>query len=186
MEPKEFRDKVNQIGIILSMTIEFPPDEDMKWHRWAYLKKDYQSIRISNGDENKLHISGDFPKSIKGESSRYGEPIDINVSTSKTPEQIAREIEKRLLPIYLPELKKAVNQVNQTNIYHQKRQKNIQKMAEYFGVEFKEDKEPSIWVYGKINGLDSHIKAQGEDTIGFELELTPEMAIKVFDLLKGE
>jgi len=186
MELQEFKDTINQVATILKMEVEFPPDEDMQWHRWAYLKKDYRSIRILNGDEHKLHISGDFPKSIKGEPSRYGSAIDINISASKTSEQMARDIERRLLPIYLPELEKAVNQVNQINRYHQKREANIQKMAEYFGVEFKEDKEPSIYVYKEIKGLGPRIVAQGEDAIKFELELTPEMAIKVFDLLKQE
>ena len=187
METQEFKDKVNQVGNILKMSVQFPSEEDMRWHKWAYLTKDSQSIRISNGSyqkENKLHIAGDFPKSTKGESSHYGEPISINVSVSKTPEQIARDIEKRLLPVYLPELEKAVNQTNSTNIYHQKREANIRKMAEYFGVEFKEDKEPSIYVYDRIKGLGSRIEAYGEDTIKFELELTPEIAIKVSNLLK--
>ena len=187
METQEFRNKINQIGTILKMSVEFPSDEDMKWHKWAHLTKDHQKIRISNGayqNEHKLHISGDFPRSIKGEPSHYGNPVDINVSDSKTPEQIARDIEKRLLPAYLPELKKAVDQENSTNIYHQKRQANIQKMADYFGVEFKEDKEPSIYVYDRIKGLGSRIEAYGENTIKFELELLPEVAIKVFDLLK--
>lgn len=189
MEPQEFRDKVNAIGAVLKMSVQFPSDEDIKWHRWVYLTKDSQSIRISNGsyqNEQKFHITGDFPRSVKGESSHYGEPISINVSISKAPEQIARDIERRLFPTYLPELEKAVTQVNSANIYHQKREANIQKMAEYFGVEFKPDKDPSVYAYDKIKGLGFRIEARGENTIKFELELTPEKAIKVFDLLRKE
>jgi len=187
METQAFKNKVNAVGVILKMAVEFPSDEDMRWNRRGHLIKDDQKIRISNGDyqnEHKLHIAGDFPTSIKGESGRYGEPISINVSDSKAPEQIARDIEKRLLPIYLPELAKAVDQVNATNLFHQKREANIKKMAEYFGVEFKEDKEPSIWVYDLIKGLGLRIEAHGEDNVKFELEITPERAIKVFELLK--
>jgi hypothetical protein len=188
MEIQEFKNKVNAIGAILKMSVQFPSEEDMRWNRWAHLTKDHQKIRMSNGDyqnEHKFHIAGDFPTSIKGESGRYGEPISINVSDSKAPEQIARDIEKRLLPIYLPELAKAVDQVNSTNLFHQRRTANIQKMAEYFGVEFKDDeREPSIYVYDLIKGLGSRINVCGEDRIKFELELTPEMAINVFDLLK--
>ncbi len=192
MELQEFKNKVSQVAVILKMDVQFPPDEDMRWHRWVHLIKGHQKIRISNGDyqnEHKLHIAGEFPKSIKGESSRYGNPVDINASDSKAPEQIARDIEHRLLPIYLPELEKAVDQVNSTNLFHQKRQANIQKMADYFQVELKEDHnntDPSIYVYERIKGLGSRLDACGEDKIKFELELTPEMAIKVFDLLKQE
>ena len=188
METQEFKDKVNRVGAILKMSIEFPPEGDGRYNRYAYLIKDHQRIRISNGDyqnEHKIHIAGEFPRTIRGETGFYGNSqSSINVSDSKTPEQIARDIEKRFLPVYLPELEKAVNQVNQMNLYHQKRRDNIQKLADYFGNEFKDDKEPSIYVYDLIKGVGSRIEAYGEDTVKFELELTPEMAIKVFDLLK--
>ena len=187
METQEFKNKIEEVGKIIGMIADFPSDEDMHWHRWAHLKKDQQSIRVSNGDyqeQNKLHISGAFPTSIKGESSRYGNPIDINVSVSKTPEQIARDIERRLLPLYLPELEKAIDRVNRMNTYHQKREANIRKMAEYFGVEFKPDKDPSIYVYDKIPGLGSRIETSGEENVKFTLEVAPDLTIKVFDLLK--
>lgn len=191
MEIQEFKDKVNVVGMILNMSVEFPLDEDMKRNKRAHLIKNPQKIRISNGgyqNEHKLHISGAFPTTIKGEPGYYygNSQSSINVSDSKTPKQIARDIERRLLPVYLPELEKAVDQVNTINLYHQKRMANIQKMAKYFGVEFKEDEEPSIWVYEKIKGLGSKIEAYGEDTVEFELKLSPEVAIKVFELLKTE
>ncbi len=184
MEIQEFKEKVNQVGTILKMSIEFPSDEDMRWNKYAYLTKEHRNIRISNIDKKKLHISGDFPKTEKGQYVHYDQSPSINISDSKTPKQIARDIDKRLLPIYLPKLEKAINQINQINIYDQKRKANIQKMADYFQVEFQEDKEPSILVYDKINGLGSRIQLNGEDRIKFKLEVTPEMAIKVFDLLK--
>lgn len=187
MEIQEFKEKVNQVAIILKMNILFPSDDDMRWNKYAHLTKGYQEIRISNSDcgDIQFHISGDFPKTEKGQHIHYGQSPSINVSDSKTPEQIARDIEKRLLPIYLPELEKTIGQVDRINIYDQKRKANIQKMADYFGIEFKEDnQEPSIYFYENIEGLGSRIWVQGENKVKFELELTPEMAIKVFDLLK--
>lgn len=192
MDTQEFKEKVGQIGAILEMSVEFPSDADMSWHRWAYLKNGDRSIRISNGsgvDENKFHISGDFPRTIKGEPGFYGNSqSSINVSVSKTPEQIAKDIERRLLPVYLPELGKAVNQVNQINIYHQKRKSNIQKLADYFQIknsdDWKNNRESSIYVYGQIKGLGPRIETYGEDTVKFELEVTPEKAIEVFNFLK--
>ncbi len=193
MEIQEFKERIMQIGAALKMDVSFPSDEDMHWRKYAHLTKDQQDIGISNGDyqnEHKLHISGCFPRTIKGESGRYsGGSIEINVSSSKTPEQVARDIERRFLPGYLPELEKAIEQVEKTNLYHQKRTENIQKMADYFGVKIEEDgnrRDASIYVYDVVKGLGSRIEAQGEDSIKFELEVTPEQAIKVFDLLKQE
>ncbi len=188
MEIQEFKTKVVAIGEALKMSVIFPSDENIPSHKWANLIKDNQKIRISNGgyqNEHKLHISGDFPRTSKEEYCHYGQSPSINVSDSKTAEQVARDIERRFFPIYLPELEKAVNQVNATNLFHEKRRANIQKLADYFQVAFKEDKEPSIWVYEKIKGLGSKIEVRGEDTVKFELEVTPEMAVKIFDLLKS-
>ena len=188
MEIQEFKEKVGQVGAILEMTVEFPSDEDMKWNKFAYLIKEHQKIGIRHGgyqNASKFHIDGDFPRAENGGYSHYGQSPSINVSDSKTPEQIARDIEKRLLPVYLPELEKAIKQVEQANVYDQKRRANIQKMADYFQVEFREDgREPVIYLYGKLEGLCSKIELVGEDRIKFGLELTPQIAIKVFDLLK--
>ncbi len=185
MELQEFKEKIGKVGVILKMTVEFPSDEDMRWNKYAHLTKDHQKIRISNGDyqnEHKLHIYGNFPSSVKGEPSYYGESISINVSDSKIPEQIARDIERRFLPIYLPELEKAVAQVNSTNLFHQKRTANIQKMADYLGVEFEEDnREPSIYVYDEIKRLGGRQEVRREDNVKGELEVTPERAINISD-----
>lgn len=187
MELQEFKDKITEVGAILKMQVEFAKDEDMRWNKRAYLKKAQQKIGISrNGgyqNTDKLHIFVDFPRTEKREMVHYGESPSINVSETKTPEQIARDIERRLLPAYLPELEKALAQVEQINSRDQKRQANTQKMADYFGVAPQNDREQTIYVYDKIKGLGYKIAAT-EDTVKFELEISPEMAIKIFDLLK--
>ncbi len=187
METQEFKDKVTKVGEILKMQIEFATDEDMHWNKRAYLIQDQRKIGIVNGDyqgKDKFHIFGVFPTTKKdGQRTYYGGDISINVSDTKTPEQIARDIERRFLPAYLPALEQSITQVLKANTYDQKRQANIQKMADYLGVEVREN---LIYVYNKNKGLNSTIKAYGEDTVNFELEVTPEMAIKIFDLLKKE
>ena len=58
-------------------------------------------------------------------------------------------------------------------------------MADYFQVEFREDgREHKIYLSGKLEGLCSKIELVREDKVKFELTLTPEIAIMVFDLLK--
>jgi len=190
METQEFKNKVNEVATILKMKVEFPSDEDMRSNKWAYLTKEHQKIRISSGyfqSEHKLHIYGDFPRTEKRESCHYGPSASINVSDSKTAKQVARDIERRFLPVYLPTLQEVLCRVDKTNIYDQKRKANIQKMADYLGVEFKEgNRGPLIYVYNELPGLGSKIEAVGEDAVRFELELTPDLAIKVFDLLNLE
>lgn len=52
------------------------------------------------GNGGKLHISARYPKN----SLHDVKDVSINVSTSRGPANVAREIKRRVLPTYLPEL----------------------------------------------------------------------------------
>ncbi len=126
METQEFKTKVQAIGEALKMSVILGSDEDMRWNKFAHLiGSDGQEIQVQNGDyktKNRLNFFGCFPKNEKGEHMHYGALPSITVAVEKSPEKIARDIEKRLLPIYLPELEKAIEQVEQSNKYHQSNQ----------------------------------------------------------------
>jgi hypothetical protein len=192
METQEFKNKVEAISKLLKMAVEFPSDEDMRWNKYGYLTEGHKKLRISstvyNEKNHHLTIWADFPRTDKGEYAFYGHKHpEINVSDQKTPEQIARDIERRLMPEYTKELQEVVDRIEKTNLYNQRQKENIQKLADYFGVEFKEkDRDrPTIWVYDKIKGLSSTIEACREETVKFSLEVTPVLAMKIFDLMKN-
>lgn len=65
-----------------------------------------EALFISNtwGPRGMLSISGWVPDDIDRQSVRLPEMAHINVSLSKTPEQMAREIQRRLLPEYRKQL----------------------------------------------------------------------------------
>jgi hypothetical protein len=72
----------------------------------------------------KMEIRGELPKNAKGESPYigYGKKMpSINVSTSKTGTQIAKDIERRFLPAYTEILKSAVETVRSQDAYYSKR-----------------------------------------------------------------
>jgi len=72
----------------------------------------------------KMEIQGELPKNQKGESPYigYGKKMpSINVSTSKTGTQIAKDIERRFLPAYTELLKSAVETVRSQDTYYNKR-----------------------------------------------------------------
>jgi hypothetical protein len=57
---------------------------------------------------DKLRISGRYPDGVLGSNGMYGlEHARIGVARERGPRAIAREIERRLLPAYLPELRRA-------------------------------------------------------------------------------
>jgi hypothetical protein len=72
----------------------------------------------------KMEIWGELPKNEKGESPYigYGKKIpSINVSTSKTGTQIAKDIERRFLPAYAELFEEAVKTVRSQDAYYSKR-----------------------------------------------------------------
>src|SRR5207237_685412 len=52
------------------------------------------------GPKGKLHISGSYPANYYPRRNGDSDKAKINVSLNKTPEQIARDIQRRLLPVY--------------------------------------------------------------------------------------
>ncbi len=115
METQEFKTKVIAIGAALKMSVTFGTDEDMRWNKWAhFIGSDGQEIRVQNGDyktKGRFDFSGCFPRNERGEYQHYGTAPSITVTVEKSPEQIARDIERRLMPEYLLKLKKTQNQV---------------------------------------------------------------------------
>lgn len=76
------------------------PDRDGQIAHWVHVvHKDGYGICLSGGNtrNNPLHISGNYPP-----KASYGnDRPSINASTDKTPEQIAKDIQRRLLPDYI-------------------------------------------------------------------------------------
>lgn len=65
-----------------------------------------EALFLSNtwGPKNMLHISGWVPDSIDRQSVSIPQMASINISLTKTPQQMARDIERRLLPEYRKQL----------------------------------------------------------------------------------
>lgn len=189
METKEFKENVEAVAKLLNFAVEFNSDDDMKLIKRAYLTDGHKEIIISNGgyqNQGKLRVRAGFPKTEKGETAYYGEPLEIGVSETRSPDRIARDIERRLMPEYLKALKETIIKIEKINFYNKRQIENLKKLADYFGVEFKTEERNrlTIWVYNKIPGLGSTIEACDGDTVKFSLEVKPEIAIKIFDLMK--
>jgi hypothetical protein len=84
------------------------------------------SLHFSQGygsQKNRIFVSAGYPRTAKGEYVRptnYNEPMKdrISVSADKTPQQIAKDIANRLLPICKEYLAKVKKQINSTNEYY--------------------------------------------------------------------
>jgi hypothetical protein len=107
------RDRIRQIGGFLATALGegWGPDTSPFWkdatHATRIVGPDGATLFLRLGSENsnrrgRLIISGAYPE---GSSALYGvEYHEITVDATKSPDVIARDINRRLLPSYLPEL----------------------------------------------------------------------------------
>lgn len=190
MEIQEFKTKAEAIGAALKMSVTFASDEDMRWNKRAHLKTiDGEEIRVENGDyktKGRFSFHGCYPRNEKGEHMHYGPSVSITVAAEKTAEQIAKDVERRLMPEYRAELKKAQEQAESSNRYHRARHENLKKIADHLGIGLTSwDGNKNEFIFPNLSGI-RKIEPYGEGTVRLEdVEVTPEMAIKIIDLIKG-
>jgi hypothetical protein len=185
MEKQEFEAKAKEVARILGLTCSIKNE----WNTRAILEGlDSLKFSIRNGDylkKGRLIIHGIYPVTDKGHHVISGnECVEITVAATKTPEKIAHDIQTRFYPVYTPLLEKARNWVESSNQFARKQKANITKIAEYLGVELSRNAENTVYAYDVIKGIDGSIEARGDQSVKFTLSVPPDMAIKVFELLK--
>jgi hypothetical protein len=153
----------------------------------------YISHNYADRSKNLLHIRSNLPKDDKGKevyvSGYYNKPMpSINVSATKTVEQVAKTISNRLMPEYLQILSKAMESLASTVAYHNKTEVMEGKIAAIVGVT-----EKSITDVTKVSFYHSpcpvfenrslnQAKISG-DSVTLELDLDYETTLKVLNYL---
>lgn len=106
------------------------------WKHVARVEKaDGAAVHIWVGDEGITTISGDYGPL----PCPYGSKVkDIHVQISRGAAVIAAEIQRRLLPLYLPEYEKTVEDDRRGKAFEQARRKASDRLAALVGEEGKE------------------------------------------------
>jgi hypothetical protein len=143
-----------------------------------------------NHNEGKIHVSTVLPKDAKGEIpyvegyGQFGKRMpSINVSFDKTPEQIAKEIERRLMPEYMDVLMKALTRIASSDSYHSKTEGFAEQIAKLVGVEAKGNKvdfyrSPHPLLNETISRAEVH-----DDDVELELRLSYGMTMEVLEFV---
>ena len=137
----DFLGLVTKIGTILAGNWEIKPNQE-GWPMGARLTdSDTRASLYLNHHEGRLRIGTDLPTDAKGEIpyvSGYGQMgkrlPSITLSFDKSPYQIVKEIERRLMPVYMPILMAAVNQIASSDSYHDRTEGFAQEIARIVGV----------------------------------------------------
>lgn len=181
------------VGSLLpgSWSVEpFPAD----WGRaGAYLReRDTQATVIigesqeyADRDKNLLSVSTDYPRDRDGRPSEIPRP-KITVSASKTAEQVARDVELRLFPKYLPLLEREVAKIASQEEYADKTAKLADKIANIVRVR-REPKETTVSFYRSPHEVFRETMSSASvvdvDEVELTLRLDADTALKVLDLL---
>lgn len=168
----------------------FPAD----WgRRGANIVDPNRQIMLSLGDSQeysdrgkmRLTVSTDYPKDRHGHMSSAKRP-KISVSALKTGEQIARDIERRLLPIYLPILDKELTTNQPWNEYEGKTTLVATHIANIVRVKQK-SKDTTVSFYHSpykiLRNTMSEAKVVGENDVELTLRLDAETTLKTLNLL---
>jgi hypothetical protein len=144
-----------------------------------------ESQEYSERNKQRLTVSTDYPKDRHGRMSSAKRP-KISVSALKSGEQIARDIERRLLPEYLPILDKELASNREWNVYENATTLIAAHIANLVKVT-RQPKETTVSFYHSPYNLFhetmSEAKVVGTDEVELSLRLDAETTLKVLNLL---
>lgn len=135
------------------------------WDITAYLSRDpYSASRASN------------PAKVK----------PIGASATKTPQQIWRDIMRRLMPEYLVEFQEHLAQLERSADHHKNHEKFLHEVEAMIGKEFKGRRlgqlEDSLWLDSNYNM--KLTVSHGQLEMALDFRKYPELGIQVLKLLK--
>ena len=178
------------VGEHLAGNWEIIPNPD-EWPMGAHLKDpELHASLYFNHHEGKIHVSTNLPTDAKGEIpyvEGYGQlgkrMPSINIAFSKTPQQIASDIERRLMPEYMSILMKALARIASSDAYHSKTEGFASEIAALVGVESKGNK---VDFYRSPHPMFKETMGRAEvhdDDVALELRLSHEMTREVLKFL---
>lgn len=121
----EFSRLIQMVGERLPGNWDFTTNQQ-SWNWGSTLFDAERSLGIFfslTRDRSKIEISGTLPRDSEGQHAyiRHGETLPrIAVGSSKSAEQIARDIERRFLPAWLPRLEEMLQDIGRHEVYKTK------------------------------------------------------------------
>lgn len=152
----------------------FPED----WGRLgAWLNETKTKAILSIGEsqsarthDTQLDVSTDYPRDRQGNSAYEPRP-KISVSSSKSGSQIARDIERRLLPEYLPILEKVLKRYAASDEYEDKTSQIARQIASLVQVKL-DPKSDAISFYHSPYKIFARTMSQAQPVDDDEVEIT--------------
>ena len=129
LDKQEFTTKMQELAAIMGYTLE--ADTEGFENRRAELKNGIEGIIIRGcsgwAKAGQLNIFGDYPRTKDGRLA-HSAAASINVSETKTAQQISKDIARRLLPEYRKTLLDAISTIQDIDDRETKARADIDRM----------------------------------------------------------
>ena len=144
-----------------------------------------ESQDISDRNKNMIVVRGDYPTRKNGERIQ-SVTHQIKVSGNKTGSQIAADIERRLLPRYLPQLERELAALSRHEEYEDRTAAIAQQIADLVHVK-REPRETDVHFYHSPYNIFretlSGASVVDEDNVELTLRLDAKTSLKLLNLI---
>jgi hypothetical protein len=143
---------------------------------WNYVDRKSQGLEwgcyLKDSEGHSLYVRGDsfdthsrIEISGSGDNGFYMPDVKITVAATKTAKQIAKDIERRLLPNYLAKFEEMSEKQAKTDAYNERCHANARLLADAFGVDYDPTKyanrDFSVWTsHGSFRVSDKSVYAE--------------------------
>jgi len=187
MDKVGFNEKMSAVARILKM--EWRPDLEARGNFGQLLGAEQIQLHVNNLEyktPNKINFRGIYPRDAKRQLwTGEKENIEIGVSVDKSPEHIARDLQRRFLPKYIEHLRVMTEKINKINEYNSKKEATLGQVADRFGYEIRDNNQEGICF---PHGLGIYsIKAYTDMQVELsQIYCSSEAAIKIIEILMAK
>lgn len=148
----------------------------------------HPNFRINESSPyQKIVVKSQLPKDKEGQPPHHsGELPSINVSATKTSDQVAREIRRRLLPLYEPILAKALERVAQHDAYVDQSEATVEQISRITGARPRPGSREISFYDSPLPALNQTVSSADVrgDEVTLTLHLDGEVALDVLKFLR--
>jgi hypothetical protein len=164
--------KLKVEGFTLAPSVMDPDSSsyDRYYSAAKLVHKDGREIWLTwSKNAGQIHVSAHLANDMHYFKSYNTHTPNINVSASKSPEVITRDIERRLVPEYTALYNECLTKLNASNAYEALSDRNVREIAKAFNAEICEPRHGDkktvrevSWYHSRSTGCYGDAKANGD------------------------
>lgn len=178
MIPETFRD----IAKILGAPIEEDKYSEGRESKFVKMVLPWGGILLVEESRGRIEVLGSFPRSDGDYWGPHGVKYSISVSAEKSAEQIARDIERRLLPVYRVAYEVAVKRMNEYDEQAGRQRVLAKRLADVLGIQVSSHDPTQFHAYEPV-----HVEGRvNSEDVTLKITCSPELAERICGMIAGK